>query len=147
MPANLTFEQLSAAVEAGKIDTVLTCVVDMQGRLMGKRFHAAHFVNGGYEETHGCNYLLATDLNAPVIAESFNQAAAYLGIDGGFDGFRAFVQEFNDSLGIPRKLSDLGVEAHKLDDLIAMAFEDPSCGGNPVELTFDNLKQLFHAAI
>ena len=62
MPANLTFEQLSAAVEAGKIDTVLTCVIDMQGRLMGKRFHAAHFVNGGYQETHGCNYLLATDI-------------------------------------------------------------------------------------
>jgi glutamine synthetase len=34
----------------------------MQGRLMGKRFHAAHFVNGGHEETHGCNYLLATDI-------------------------------------------------------------------------------------
>ena len=62
MPANLTFEALQAAVAAGEIDTVLTCIVDMQGRLMGKRFHAAHFVDGGYEETHGCNYLLATDM-------------------------------------------------------------------------------------
>lgn len=62
MPANLTFEALKAAVEAGEIDTVLTCIVDMQGRLMGKRFHAAHFVNGGHEETHGCDYLLATDM-------------------------------------------------------------------------------------
>ncbi len=41
---------------------MLTCIVDMQGRLMGKRFHARHFVDGGYKETHGCNYLLATDL-------------------------------------------------------------------------------------
>ncbi len=62
MPANLTFDALKAAVASGEIDTVLTCIVDMQGRLMGKRFHAQHFVNGGYEETHGCNYLLATDL-------------------------------------------------------------------------------------
>ena len=62
MPSNLTFEDLKAAVDAGEIDTVLTCIVDMQGRLMGKRFHAVHFVDGGYEETHGCNYLLATDL-------------------------------------------------------------------------------------
>lgn len=62
MPANLTFEALKAAVEAGEIDTVLTCIVDMQGRLMGKRFHAAHFINGGHEETHGCDYLLATDI-------------------------------------------------------------------------------------
>jgi glutamine synthetase len=62
MPANLSFDALKAAVAAGEIDTVLTCIVDMQGRLMGKRFHAAHFVNGGHEETHGCNYLLATDI-------------------------------------------------------------------------------------
>lgn len=63
MPANLTFDQLKSAVKDGTIDTVLTCIVDMQGRLMGKRFHAAHFVDSGYEETHGCNYLLATDLD------------------------------------------------------------------------------------
>jgi len=62
MPANLTFEALKNATATGEIDTVLTCIVDMQGRLMGKRFHAAHFVDGGYEETHGCNYLLSTDM-------------------------------------------------------------------------------------
>nr|WP_298415517.1 glutamine synthetase family protein [uncultured Halomonas sp.] len=38
------------------------CFVDMQGRLMGKRLHARHFVEAGWEETHCCNYLLATDL-------------------------------------------------------------------------------------
>lgn len=62
MPANLTFDALREAVDAGRIDTVLTCFPDMQGRLTGKRFHARHFVDGGYRETHGCNYLLATDL-------------------------------------------------------------------------------------
>ncbi|WP_369682757.1 glutamine synthetase family protein [Roseovarius sp. M141] len=34
----------------------------MQGRLLGKRFHAGHFLAGAWEETHCCNYLLATDL-------------------------------------------------------------------------------------
>jgi glutamine synthetase len=62
MPANLTFDALKKAVASGEIDTVLTCIIDMQGRLMGKRFHAQHFIDGGYEETHGCNYLLATDI-------------------------------------------------------------------------------------
>jgi glutamine synthetase len=62
MPANLTMQQLRAEVAAGEIDTVLTCIVDMQGRLMGKRFHAHHFVEHGWEETHGCDYLLATDM-------------------------------------------------------------------------------------
>jgi len=41
---------------------VLACMVDMQGRLMGKRFLARHFVDSAWEETHCCNYLLATDL-------------------------------------------------------------------------------------
>ncbi|ARE83711.1 glutamate--isopropylamine ligase [Roseovarius mucosus] len=58
----LTFETLKAEIAAGKVDTVLVCLVDMQGRLMGKRFHAGHFVNSAWEETHCCNYLLATDL-------------------------------------------------------------------------------------
>ncbi len=62
MPANLSLDSLRAAVDAGEIDTVLTCVCDMQGRLVGKRFHARHFLDAGHEETHGCNYLLALDV-------------------------------------------------------------------------------------
>ncbi|WP_109466405.1 glutamine synthetase family protein [Albibacillus kandeliae] len=62
MPGNLTYEELAAAVAEERIDTVLACTVDMQGRLMGKRFHAAHFIDSAYKETHCCNYLLATDL-------------------------------------------------------------------------------------
>ncbi len=62
MAGNLTFDGLRKQVASGEIDTVLVCLVDMQGRLMGKRFHAQHFVDSAYEETHCCNYLLATDL-------------------------------------------------------------------------------------
>ncbi|WP_227285129.1 glutamine synthetase family protein [Boseongicola sp. H5] len=62
MQAPLSFDDLKSRVAAGDIDTVLVCLVDMQGRLMGKRFHAAHFIASAWEETHCCNYLLATDL-------------------------------------------------------------------------------------
>lgn len=60
MPANLTMDSLKAAITAGEIDTVAVALVDMQGRLMGKRFHAQHFLDA-HDETHCCNYLLATD--------------------------------------------------------------------------------------
>lgn len=83
--------------------------------------------------------------NADAIRGRFDQAAAYLGIDGGFDGFCEFVQQFNDSFAIPRTLTEMGVSADRLDDLVAMALEDPSCGGNPVELTADGLRGLFKA--
>ena len=62
MAGLMTFEALRAAVGDGAVDTVLVCLVDMQGRLMGKRFVAQHFLDGAWEETHCCNYLLATDL-------------------------------------------------------------------------------------
>ena len=62
MPGNLTFADLKKRVKSGEIDTVLACIVDMQGRLMGKRFTAGHFVESAWQETHCCNYLLATDL-------------------------------------------------------------------------------------
>ena len=67
MSGNLSFEDLNKAVSSGEIDTVLVCQVDMQGRLMGKRFHADYFVNGGHKETHSCNYLLATDMEMETV--------------------------------------------------------------------------------
>jgi glutamine synthetase len=62
MSGKLTFSNLKDLVSKGSIDTVLTCLIDMQGRLMGKRFHAVNFVETSFSETHCCNYLLATDL-------------------------------------------------------------------------------------
>ncbi len=62
MTANLSFEDLKTEAATGIIDTVLVCLVDMQGRLMGKRFHVSNFVESAWQETHCCNYLLATDL-------------------------------------------------------------------------------------
>ncbi len=114
--------------------------------------HAMSHPIGAYFNTHhGTTNAVCMpavlDLNADVIAERFDRAAGYLGISGGFDGFRTFVQEFNDSLGIPRHLADLGVTAEAIPDLVAGAITDPSCGGNPVPLTETNLTALFHAAL
>ena len=58
----LSLAELKAEVKAGTIDTVVVAFADMQGRLMGKRFHAQYFVDGAYEETHACNYLLGVDI-------------------------------------------------------------------------------------
>lgn len=62
MSGPLSFEDLKELAASDAIDTVLVCLVDMQGRLMGKRFHISSFLESGFEETHCCNYLLATDL-------------------------------------------------------------------------------------
>jgi glutamine synthetase len=58
----LTLGDLKREITAGTIDTVVAAMVDMQGRLIGKRFHAEYFADEGHEETHGCNYLLGLDI-------------------------------------------------------------------------------------
>ena len=58
----LTLQELKKEVSAGNIDTVVVAMVDLQGRLIGKRFHGEFFVDGGYAETHACNYLLGVDI-------------------------------------------------------------------------------------
>jgi glutamine synthetase len=63
-----TFEELKTDVSEGRIDTVLAVQVDMQGRLMGKRFQAEYFVESAFEETHSCNYLLATDMEMETVS-------------------------------------------------------------------------------
>ena len=46
----LTLEELKKLVLEGSIDTVVVSIPDMQGRLMGKRFHAKHFIESAYDE-------------------------------------------------------------------------------------------------
>jgi len=74
MPGNLSFPELKKRVAAGEIDTVLACLVDMQGRLMGKRFEANFFVQSAFKETHSCNYLLATDMEMTTV-KGYNAAS------------------------------------------------------------------------
>src|SRR6187431_1638496 len=62
--APLPVPRLQELVAAGEIDTVVTTFTDMQGRLQGKRLHAAYFLSEVLEHgTEGCNYLLAVDVD------------------------------------------------------------------------------------
>lgn len=67
-PGLLDVAGLRAHVEAGGIDTVVLAATDMQGRLVGKRLAARHFLDevlaGGAE---GCAYLLAVDVEMSTV--------------------------------------------------------------------------------
>jgi alcohol dehydrogenase class IV len=111
----------------------------------------SHPIGAFYNSHHGTTNAVVM---APVL--SFNRAqietriealAAYLGIDGGFDGFYNYVIELNASLGIPANLTELGVTDPDMDWLVASALKDPSVGGNPVEMTEANTRALFEACL
>jgi glutamine synthetase len=59
----LTLDQLRHLVEGGHIETVVVGFTDHYGRLLGKRHDAEMFLDEtAAHGTHGCNYLLTTDM-------------------------------------------------------------------------------------
>jgi len=80
--------------------------------------------------------------NKPIIEAAFDRAAAYLSIEGGFAGFCTYVDQLNESMNIPKTLTDLGVTNADVPALTASALQDPSVGGNPVEMTKSNTQAL-----
>jgi glutamine synthetase len=62
MAGNLDLDTLRQEIASGAIDTVLVCLVDMQGRLIGKRVTGHFFLEQAVREVHACDYLLAADL-------------------------------------------------------------------------------------
>jgi glutamine synthetase len=60
----MNVDELRKAVSDGTVDTVLLALVDMQGRLQGKRLTASFFLDSVVDnDAEGCNYLLAVDVD------------------------------------------------------------------------------------
>ena len=114
---------------------------------LGAIHSLSHPIGAVYNTHHGTTNAvvmpMVLDFNRHAIEDRIEKAAAYLGIAGGFDGFRAHIVALNASLGIPLNLTAMGVDPSRLDELTEMALEDPSCGGNPVEMTRANTRALF----
>ena len=56
--------QLTAAVDEGRIDTVIVAFPDLQGRPVGKRYSAGFFLSNVLEDgMEACDYLLGVDVD------------------------------------------------------------------------------------
>lgn len=109
----------------------------------------SHPIGALYNTHHGTTNAVVMapvlEFNRPAIETRIESLAAYLGIDGGFNGFYQYVVELNASLGIPANLTELGAGNPDLDWLVASALKDPSVGGNPVAMDADNTRRLYEA--
>jgi alcohol dehydrogenase class IV len=107
----------------------------------------SHPIGAVYNTHHGMTNAVVMPpvlrFNRSVIEDKLARAAAYLGISGGFDGFYDYVLSLRSDLGVPDTLTAMGITPDRVDELSAMAIEDPSCGGNPVPMTLENTRQLF----
>lgn len=114
---------------------------------LGAIHSLSHPIGSVYNTHHGMTNAVVMPpvlrFNRPEIEEKIARASAYLGISGGFDGFYDYVLSLRSELDVPENLTAMGVKQDRIDELTAMAIEDPSCGGNPVKMTLENTKQLY----
>ncbi len=118
---------------------------------LGAIHSLSHPVGAVYNTHHGTTNAvvmpMVLDFNRAAIEGRIENVAAYLGIKGGYAGFYEAVMQLRSDLSIPPNLSAMGVEFARLDELTDMALQDPSCGGNPVEMTRENTRALFDACM
>ncbi|MCM2402003.1 iron-containing alcohol dehydrogenase [Rhizobium sp. S153] len=107
----------------------------------------SHPIGAIYNTHHGMTNAVVMPavlrFNRAAIEGKIASAAAYLGIEGGFDGFYNWVLKLRAELGVPETLGALGLDKSRIDEMSAMAIEDPSAGGNPVKMTLENTKALY----
>ena len=111
----------------------------------------SHPVGALYNTHHGTTNAVVMPavvaFNRPAIEDSIRRLASYLDIPQGFNGFMDFLVELNQSMNIPKSLTQLGVIDPDLDTLTAAALADPSAGGNPVKMTVANTRQLLEQCL
>ncbi|MBZ0218425.1 MAG: iron-containing alcohol dehydrogenase [Fimbriimonadaceae bacterium] len=118
---------------------------------LGAMHALSHPVGALYNTHHGMTNAVVMPavlkFNRLPIEIRLAAAAAYLGIENGFDGFYDYIMALRSKLGVPEKLRDLGVGHDRINELAAMAVADPSAGGNPRKLTLEDAKYLYEECI
>jgi alcohol dehydrogenase class IV len=111
----------------------------------------SHPVGALYGTHHGTTNAVVMPavlrFNRPAIEAKIAAAAAYLGLPGGFDGFLELVLRLRADLGVPDRLSALGVGRDQVERMVPMALADPTAGGNPVPLTAETVRALYDACL
>jgi len=115
-------------------------------RGLGAIHALSHPFGGLYDAHHGLlNGIImpyVVKANRRRIEKDIERAAAYLGIRGGFDGFLKWIVALRKEIGIPHRLSEIGIDSNRLDEVAAMSIKDPTAGGNPITFTEKQYKAL-----
>ena len=105
---------------------------------LGAIHSLSHPIGAVHDTHHGLTnavvmpYVLV--FNRHMIEPKIERLAAWLGIEGGFQGFLDWTVALRAELGVPHTLQALGVPTERFDELAAKAVADPTAGGNPEPL-------------
>jgi len=118
---------------------------------LGGMHALAHPIGAVFDTHHGLTnavlmpYVLR--FNRPAIEMRIARLAAYLDLDGGFDGFLAWILNLRAELGIPKTLAALKVDPSQAGLIATMAQADPSAGGNPIPFDAAAARLVFDQAM
>ena len=119
----------------------------------------AHPLSAVYDIPHGtaCAILLAPVLkfNAPATGERYREIARAMGVAGvdnmTQEEYRAAaidaVAKLSSDVGIPTKLSELGVQEKDIDFLAASALADACTPGNPRDVTKEEIAEIYRSIL
>lgn len=119
----------------------------------------AHPLSAVYDIPHGtaCAILLAPVLkfNAPATGERYREIARAMGVanvdEMTQDEYRVAaieaVAKLSADVGIPEKLSELGVKAKDIDFLAASALADACTPGNPRDVTKEEIAEIYRSIL
>ena len=115
---------------------------------LGAIHSLSHPVGALYNTHHGLTnavfmpYVLKKNRN--VIENKLIALSRYIELSNqSFDGFMTWILDLRESLQIPHALEELIHEDTKLEEMSAMALEDPTAGSNPINLNQSDFLKLY----
>ena len=115
---------------------------------LGAIHSLSHPVGALYNTHHGLTnavfmpYVLKKNRNA--IEDKLIALSRYIELSNqSFDGFMTWILDLRESLQIPHTLEELIHEDTKLEEMSAMALEDPTAGSNPINLNQSDFLKLY----
>ena len=113
---------------------------------LGAIHSITHPVNSLYHTHHGTTngtvMPFVLNYNRSTIEDKFVRLANFLDIKGGFEGIVQWVIDLKKEMEIPETLKEMGVQPGDEVKLAPLAQEDPSTGGNPLEMTEEKFQEL-----
>ena len=115
---------------------------------LGAIHSLSHPVGALYNTHHGLTNAVfmpyVIKKNRDAIEDKLIALSRYIELSNqSFDGFMAWILDLRESLQIPHTLEELIHEDTKLEEMSAMALEDPTAGSNPINLNQSDFLKLY----
>lgn len=119
---------------------------------LGAMHALAHPLGAMYNAHHGLlNAILMPYVlkrNQHAIEKRIERLCRYLDLSGyEFDDFLNWVLQLREEVGIPHSLAEIDIPDSEAEKIGAMAAQDPSASGNPVQLSDEEYSALFIRAV